>query len=39
MVESMGSHANWFVAGLAQSDGRILHIGFLQPKDMDLLLV
>jgi hypothetical protein len=34
MVESMGSHANWFVAGLAQSDDRILHIGFLQPKDM-----
>ena len=36
MVESMGSHANWFCAGIDHTQNRVLHIGFLQPQDMAL---
>ena len=30
-VESTDSPANWFVAGRAESDGRVLHVGFVAP--------
>lgn len=35
-VESMGSQANWFVAG-STNDGRVLHIGFFEPRDGGLM--
>lgn len=37
MVESFGSHANWFVAGVSQADGRLLHVGFFEPRDGALM--
>ena len=36
-VESMGSHANWYVAGVSQADGRVLHVGFFEPRDGALM--
>ena len=36
-VESMGSGANWYVAGVNQQDGRILQVGFFEPRDGGLM--
>ena len=32
-VESTSSPASWFVAGLAESSGRVLHVGFANSRD------
>ena len=36
-VESMGSGSNWYVAGVSQSDNRVLHVGFFEPRDGGLM--
>ena len=36
-VEAMGSGSNWYVAGVSQSDKRVLHVGFFEPRDGGLM--